>query len=82
MDTLDLEMATEFLLIAATLVELKTKRPRRRTRTWTSTTSLALGRSAPPAGPAVGVQDLQGRSQDVLGAAQHGGPIGSAALWP
>ena len=47
LDDLDLEVATEFLLIAATLVELKTKRSAaRRTTTSTSTTSSPSGKSA------------------------------------
>ena len=62
MQSLDLDVATEFLLIAATLVELKARRllpglrrrrPRRRAR--------PVGGARPAARPAARVQDVQGR---------------------
>ena len=63
---LDLDVATEFLLIAATLVELKARRllpgtadvrPRRGAR--------AVGGARPAAGPPARVQDVQGRRHGV-----------------
>ena len=62
MEPLDLEVATEFLLIAATLVELKTRRllpgpRRRRPRRGAG----PVGGARPAAGPAARVQDVQGR---------------------
>jgi segregation and condensation protein A len=59
---LDLEIATEFLLIASTLVELKAKRllpgPRRRRP---GRRAVAVGGARPAAGPPARVQDVQGR---------------------
>ena len=79
MDELDLEVATEFLMIAATLVELKTKRllpgrdrPRPRRRAG------PLGGARPAALPPARVQDVQGRRPDA--AAPGGG--GRAAPTP
>ncbi|MEZ5168179.1 MAG: segregation/condensation protein A [Acidimicrobiales bacterium] len=76
MERLDLEVATEFLLIAATLVELKTRRllpddreiegSRRRARS-------VGGARDPPPGPPHRVQDLQGRNGTVDPSAQCGG---------
>ncbi len=68
MQSLDLDVATEFLLIAATLVELKARRllpgsgrrrPRRRAR--------LVGGARPAARPPPRVQDVQGR----LGRVRH-----------
>ena len=64
MERVDLDVATEFLLIAATLVELKARRllpgPRRhRARRGAA----ALRGARPPARPAARVQDVQGRGR-------------------
>ncbi len=62
LEDLDLDVATEFLLIAATLVELKARRllpgPRRRRP---RRRAGPLGGARPAPGPAARVQDVQGR---------------------
>ena len=79
MEHLDLEVATEFLLIAATLVELKTRVCCPETTTSTSTTSCRCGRSAICCSPAC---SSARRSRTPPGCssrtAQRGGPVRSA----
>ena len=69
MEELDLEMATEFLLIAATLVELKSRRllPRRRRRRPRRRAG-AVGGARPAPRPPARVQDVQGRRHRPVGA--------------
>ena len=62
MDALDLDVATEFLLIAATLVELKARRLLPGLEDARARRGAAALRGArPPARPAARVQDVQGR---------------------
>ena len=83
MQQLDLDVATEFLLIAATLVELKARRllpgagrrrPRRRAR--------PVGGARPAARPAARVQDVQGRLAAVRRAGRRGRPQLPRAVGP
>jgi segregation and condensation protein A len=73
MEGLDLEVATEFLLIAATLVELKPVACCRGIPTWSSMRSSPCGRSATSAGPLGGVQDIQGCGPVAVGHADEAG---------
>ena len=62
METLDLDIATEFLLIAATLVELKSRRLLPGDEDLDLDDELALWEERPAARPPPGVQDVQGAS--------------------
>ena len=83
LERLDLEIATEFLLIAAILVEAQVPqaapRPRRARERGRSR---ALGRARLPACPPGRVHDLLGRRSEDRRAGTPGGQVVSAPGWP
>ena len=84
LDRVDLAVATEFLLIASTLVELKVRRLLPGDREHRARRGAAAVRGAGPApGPAARVQDVQGRGPGARSAcSRRGGKVVSRTAGP